>query len=220
MNPGGPAEYPASGPAIAIVALAAEARTLAGLRQAMEVHVCGPGPETAAAAAESCVARRPRLIVSWGVAGALVPELAPGYLLRPACVAHASSEQTFACARPDRHGYLLVSSGRPVASRQQRMELASRCGAVAVDMESASIAQVCHHNGIPFQCIRAIADGIDHRLPVWVSALMTAEGKVSPWRTLQGLLQDPLALPDLIRAGRGFRRALRSLERYAAHYQP
>ncbi|MCC5885344.1 MAG: hypothetical protein JJT88_02800 [Gammaproteobacteria bacterium] len=202
------------------MALAAEARTLASMRQRMEVRVCGPGPEAAAAATESCMARRPRLIVSWGVAGALDPQLSPGDLLRPATVASAGSEEGFHCLCPDSPAYRLVSVATPVGGRQERLDLARHSGAVAVDMESASIAAICHREGIPFLCIRAISDGIDHHLPAWVGALMTPDGQLAPWRTLAGVLRDPLALPDLIRAGLGFRRALRSLERYAAQFEP
>lgn len=220
MSRGGPAVEALSGPVFAIVALAAEARTLKGLRGNIEVRISGPGPAAAARATEAALVCRPRLIVSWGVAGALAPNLPPGTLLRPATVLASDDSRLFESAAANVTAGTLVSVAAPVRSRQERLALAKRAGAMAVDMESAAIAAVCQREGIPFQCIRAISDALDHQLPAWVAGLMTPDGRLAPWPALKGLLRDPLALPDLLRAGLGFRRALHSLERYAATFAP
>ena len=215
MSPGSPAEAAASGRVLAIVALAAEAKTLASQRNRMAIRVSGPGEAAAARATESNLHLRPRLVLSWGVAGALDPGLSPGDLLRPTTVLSSESGERFDSAVSGGAKTVLVSVRSPVGSPEQRLALARHTGAAAVDMESAAVAAICQREGIPFQCVRAISDSVDHRLPAWVGKLMTADGQLAPWRTLAELLRDPLALPDLLRAGAGFRLALRSLEHHA-----
>jgi adenosylhomocysteine nucleosidase len=54
----------------------------------------------------------------------------------------------------------LVASGDIFVSRREEVDrILSVCpGAIAVDMESAAIAHVCHVKSVPFVCIRVISD--------------------------------------------------------------
>ncbi len=54
----------------------------------------------------------------------------------------------------------LVASGDIFVSRREEVDrILSVCpGAIAVDMESAAIAHVCHAKSVPFVCIRVISD--------------------------------------------------------------
>lgn len=201
---------------LAIVALAAEARTLAGVGVPLEIRISGPGPAAAQRSALAAMVSAPPWILSWGVAGALDPRLRPGTIIRPAEVVAASGE-VFACSAAGLPAQRLASSPRPIRSRTARRDLAERSGAVAVDMESAAIAAVCRDAGIPFVCVRAIADGYDVELPAWIDTAMTATGALDPWPVVRRLLTEPSALSALLRAGLGFRRALASLARAARH---
>ena len=76
------------------------------------------------------------------------------------------------CAAPDRkrfalhsacvHMGLLVSGDRFVSALAEAAELhASLPQALAVDMESAAVAQVCHDYGLPFAAVRTVSDRAD-----------------------------------------------------------
>lgn len=60
------------------------------------------------------------------------------------------------------HQGLLVSGDRFVCSAQESLELqAALPSALAVDMESAAVAQVCYDYGLPFAAVRSISDRAD-----------------------------------------------------------
>ena len=74
-----------------VAALAAEGRALRGgesgrLLEKTLLQVSGVGAAAATRAAESLVRRGARALISWGVAGALDPALAPGAICLPAVV--------------------------------------------------------------------------------------------------------------------------------------
>ena len=64
-----------------------------------------------------------------------------------------------ACAPTAAHGGLIVSGEWFVDSKQKMRAILARFPkAVAVDMESCSIAQTCHVYGVPFVSFRIISD--------------------------------------------------------------
>lgn len=64
-----------------------------------------------------------------------------------------------ACAPTAAHGGLIVSGEWFVDSKQKMRAILARFpNAVAVDMESCSIAQTCHVYGVPFVSFRIISD--------------------------------------------------------------
>ena len=69
---------------------------------------------------------------------------------------------TFALSRPKLHHGLLVSGDRFVSTTAESQILQQNLpAALAVDMESAAFAQVCHDYGIPFAAVRTISDRAD-----------------------------------------------------------
>ena len=203
----------ATGAAIVIVALKAEARTLRRRRD-LHILVSGPGPDAAQRTVTTALRASPSAIISWGVAGALHPDLRPGTVLWPQRVV-TEDGRTFLAAAQRGSATCLVSVSAPVCTPEERQALAERFDASSVDMESATIAAACHAAGVPFLCVRAIADASDLRLPVWIAAAMGADGRAALTPVLRNLLRRPQDLPALLRAGLGFRRALAGLERSA-----
>jgi len=61
---------------------------------------------------------------------------------------------------------VIASGDEFVASSERRMEIASSFGAMASEMEGASIAQVAFQNGVPFLVLRIISDLADGSAPV------------------------------------------------------
>ncbi len=61
---------------------------------------------------------------------------------------------------------VIASGDEFVASSERRLEIASSFGAMASEMEGASIAQVAFQNNIPFLVLRIISDLADGSAPV------------------------------------------------------
>ena len=55
----------------------------------------------------------------------------------------------------------IASSDKFISSQEESKKIKESFNAIAVDMESASIAHVCFLNNIPFCALRAISDGTD-----------------------------------------------------------
>ena len=74
------------------------------------------------------------------------------------------------------------SSGKMAQLRRQLPEL--KC----VEMEGASVAQVCNHHSIPFACIRIISDKADHTAKIDFEAFIT---RIASYFT-RGIIRDLL----------------------------
>ncbi len=99
-----------------------------------------------------------------------------------------------------------------VASREEKREIARQFGAVAVDMESATIARRCHAAGISFAAVRAISDTVHDALSPRLTQLLSG-GEVSPWRVAWNCLRYPQLIPECIRLAKHTNLAARNLTR-------
>lgn len=187
----------------------------------MLFETTGPGPVAAAAGAERAVARGAVCLISWGTAGALQRGQA-GEIVLPDRVGRETG-QTFA-TEPKLVDALarafesvatilrgaLVSVPAPVTSVAGKRALADATGAIAVDMESAAIAEVASRSGLPVLVVRVVVDSAEKAVPA--AALSGIDGpRTRPGRVLAGLLKSPGATGDLIALGLAARRARRTL---------
>ena len=70
--------------------------------------------------------------------------------------------QDFGITRPQMHHGLIVSGDRFVSTRSESQHLQQALpDALAVEMEGAAVAQVCHDYGVPFAAMRTISDRAD-----------------------------------------------------------
>ncbi len=115
--------------------------------------VCGGiGSEAARWAAEAAIAQySPEVVISAGVAGALVPELKVGDANAP--VGNTVLGRTILASYPE------------VASVAQKQQLAKSYGAHAVDMEAAAVARAAQSHRLPFLAVKAISDDLNFELP-------------------------------------------------------
>ena len=140
-----------------------------GLEEVLVGHT-GVGP---AAAAENIAALlaydRPRLLISTGFAGGLDPRLATGDLLvatnfsAPALVAQS---RALLAGDPRAFFGALTSQPHTAETVAEKSTLAASTGALAVDMETASVAAACARAGVPLLAVRAISDSALEPLPV------------------------------------------------------
>ncbi len=151
----------------------------------------------------------PRLVISTGVAGGLSPELKAGDLViadpllietesggyeEAARIAPATIE--LARAALGRRGVNaaagpMLTARRVLSSAQAKGQAYARCGAIAVDMESAAIALEMAGCGAPFICIRAVIDEAGDEIP---GELAGQSGEVSPLKAAAYFVRNPAAL--------------------------
>lgn len=149
-------------------------------------------------------------LVSFGLAGALVPGLPPGALLTARRVVDADGTVLWEdepLRVPGALTAVVCDAGRIVDEPAERRELAERTGAVAVDTESAALAATGRLAG----AVRAVSDTPER--PVGRLARGAKPDGTTDWRVVAGaLLAEPAAT---IRTARAAGRALASL-RHAA----
>lgn len=181
----------------------------------------GAGPVAAAAGAERAVARGATCLVSWGTAGAL-GRGEPGDIVLAEWVLDDSLRaiatdvplslklaRVFNPIAPIHCGKL-ASAAAPVTSVAAKSTLAAASGAIAVDMESAAIADVALRSGLSVVVVRVIVDHSGRAVPAAAIAGMDGT-RTHPGRVLAGLLRSPLQTGNLIALGLAARRARRTL---------
>jgi adenosylhomocysteine nucleosidase len=143
----------------------------------------GPGTVRAAKAAHALIdAYRPRLVVSSGFAGGLDPRVNRYDLVAAdSLVNSAGSKITLDPAAlvpwltevPKLHRGQLLTLDRIVRLSDEKRRLGERHQALAVDMESFAVAEVCRERGVPVLVVRAISDAVDDELPADIGHLLS-----------------------------------------------
>jgi adenosylhomocysteine nucleosidase len=164
---------------------------------------------------------RPRVVLSAGFAGALQPGLAVGDIILATEVVDTESNcwpATWPAELPPgewqpplRRGRVLTAT-HLVGDPAEKRALGEKHEAVAVEMESATVARLCSKHAIPFGCVRAISDDWNTPLsPQLVSVL--AGGRVSYGRLLWHVLTSPRLTGELWRLARQTKVAAEQLGR-------
>jgi adenosylhomocysteine nucleosidase len=155
----------------------------------VSTHVTGVGRRRAGTAAERVLTGPlPRLVIAAGFCGALVAELQVGDVVT------------------DR----IITVDRLVADPAEKRRLAESHHAVAVDMESDTVAEVCRASGIPFLAVRAVSDAVDTTLSPQLVRLLSG-GHVSPLGAVAAVVRQPALFGEFLRLARDTRLAARNL---------
>lgn len=192
-----------------VVGMAAEAACLTVLGASVRVARSGARPRLARAGAQSLVEDGASALVSFGIAGALVPGLAPGTLVVPetVVVTGGGSSLTTDTGWRDRiamrlglpAGGCLLGSDTAVTSAKAKADLAAATGACAVDMESHIVGAVARDLGVPFLVLRAVADPADRSIPPPALAGLDENGETRPLAVALHMMIQPWTLPALLR---------------------
>lgn len=155
------------------------------------IAACGPGKVNAAICTQTMILRyAPDLIINTGTAGSLSTGLGVGDLAIASAVVQYDIDTTalgdprglvsgidmieFNCApfiienlveSVDRLNYevgIIATGDRFLGSIEEKQAILNHFDAIACEMESASIGQVCYMNRVPFGIIRSISDNADH----------------------------------------------------------
>lgn len=196
------------------------------LENNISLYVCGVGAERAGAAASEMIKAGMDILVSWGTAGAIAPDLVPGDLLVPESIV-AFDGHVYQTAKHWRSAitnklvdcpsdiYLgqLADSMRVLTTAEDKTGAANSFKtAIAVDMESAAIAEVAHRHEKPCIVIRVISDSSGMAIPDIALRISDVYGQVRFWNLLIQLLTHPLQIPRLIALARGYGKAARTMK--------
>nr|WP_249191758.1 phosphorylase [Burkholderia cenocepacia] len=164
-------------------------------------------------------------IVSFGTAGGLAPDLAPGALVIANAIDGpfgrvetdagwstrlvAALHDTPVWARVTRG--TIAAVGAPVVSEQDKASLHHAKGALAVDMESHIAAAFAAARGVPFAVCRAIVDPAWRTLPSAATAGLRDDGSTAILPILRELLKQPSQLGPLLQVASDARAARTTL---------
>ena len=174
-----------------------------------------------AAELENEVTRGARAILSFGIAGALAPDLETGDcvvargVIEPGC--HWRCDEAWTTRLRERLPTSrfgdVAACDRPLASVAQKRALFAETHALAVDTESHVAASVAVARGLPFAVVRVIADTATRALPAAASVALEAGGRVDLPAVLRSIVAAPSQLPLLARTARDARTAFAALRR-------
>ncbi len=106
-----------------------------------------------------------------------------------------------------------VSTSNVAASPEEKADLAAKYGVVAVDMETAKVAEWAHGRGIPMLSIRAISDGSADSIPPEIGTIFDPNGKLRPAKALSLFATKPGLMLELLRLKKKFDSSIGTLEK-------
>jgi adenosylhomocysteine nucleosidase len=187
------------------------------------ISLAGTGSKNAKHAAEQLLSSGAKKIISWGCAGALAPHLKSGDLIIPKFIqtqqnTKLSTDITLrkciisTLANQQYFEGTLLESISIISSAQNKSALFELSSAIAVDMESSAIAQVCQEKNIPFIAIRTIVDPANFTLPTAISHSIDPKGNVNLTKLIFYVFHHPSELPRLIQLSYHFKIANKKLK--------
>lgn len=195
-----------------------------------DIFLClsGMGYESAQRSTKQLLELNVDALISWGLAGSIDMSLKPGDLLL------AGSVITNDRSWPTNLNWLSkiqMQSAQPLinsirgdiasvsdicASILDKKNLSLKSGAIAVDMESAAIAELANTNNLDFLIIRAIADDADTSIPEAVLKHTNNLGQPEPLAFLFSCLKKPGQIKELLKLAKCYKQALNTLNLIAA----
>jgi adenosylhomocysteine nucleosidase len=218
-----------------VTGLASEAAVLAGILdgEALPVQVVCAGASNARAATLSrdLVAQGCNALMSFGIAGAVSPDLDSGALVIPDDVlvddvdAEGNIRDICPCDRRWLEGLhaalaeaqlaycggMLIGSQRLWRDAKDKDAIFEITEAVAIDMESGAVAAVADDAGLPFLAVRAVADRARDTLPSLVESAVQPDGRPAVGRAIAHLVRHPSEIPATLRLARQTELALARL---------
>ncbi len=197
-----------------IVGLASEANSLtkAGTIESRNVVVSGANPERAENGARGLIREGCEALVSLGLGGGLDDRLRPGDAVVASAIAHPDGLVTEtlrdwrqsilallgSVEGPVRDG-VIAGSDVAVPGIDQKAALASKAGALVVDMESHRVARAAEASGVPMMAVRIVADPADRHVPDWVMGAIDEQGGVRGWMIVANLMLRPWQIGGLLK---------------------
>jgi len=169
----------------------------------------GAGRQLAADATHALLdAYRPRWVVSSGFAGALDASLRRGDMLLGDSLIDAEGRMWTAdpaLLSPWLAAGLGVRAGRLLTFDQvvrlpaEKASLGEKFAALAIDMESLAVADVCETRGVPFAAVRVVNDAVADELPPDVERLLRQTSNAARFGAALGtVFRRPSSVKELL----------------------
>ena len=169
------------------------------------------GQRSAAALKRMIESNRPEIIVSAGFSGALQPGLEVGTIVIGETFSDPQivrSLRTF----PDYQIGRIITVPEILESSDAKTSAGAMSGALAGDLESEHLYQVCCEASIPMLSVRTISDTAEQDLPLPGSVLINPEtGRSDPTAIFQYLFRNPAKAAQFAKLVRDARSAQQSL---------
>lgn len=163
----------------------------------------------------AAAARHASGIISFGMAGALAPDLRLGdWVIGSRVGAHECDQPWLdALSRrlPDARIGPIHADGKLIADPAEKANLHCASGSLAADMESHVVARVAAEAGLPFAVLRCVSDEAAAALPPAIAVAMKPDGGLALGAVLGSILRQPGQLPHLLHTVAGFNRAYGAL---------
>jgi adenosylhomocysteine nucleosidase len=170
----------------------------------------GAGREAAARATEALISgHQPQWVVSAGLAGGLSKDVPRGDFLMANHVADVEGnsmaidfhiDADVLAGLPHLHVGRLLTVDAIVRTPEEKRSLATKHNAVAVDMETTAVADVCRHQHVRFLSVRIISDGTDDQLPKEVEHLLRQKTTASRLGAAAGaMFRRPSSVKDMLK---------------------
>jgi adenosylhomocysteine nucleosidase len=167
------------------------------------VFLSGPGRMSAAKAAETLIdGHQPKLVLSAGFAGGLSPQLKRHEIVLANEVMLESGECIALSPLPKEEETTiagkLLTADRVIRLADEKKMLFEQTGAIAVDMETFAVAEVCRRRNVPFLAVRIIHDPADETLPPDIEKLLNQKTAAARFGAAAGALwKRPSSIKDL-----------------------
>jgi adenosylhomocysteine nucleosidase len=153
----------------------------------------------------------PQVLISAGLAGALIRSMKVGTVVLPNVIVDAASGTEYRCSLGgDAIGGGVLVSNFEIAGKESKPELVECFHALVVDMEAAGVARVAMENDLGFRCVKAISDEFDFEMPP-LNRFVDREGKLETTKLVRWMSVRPQYWAAMIALGRNSRKAIRAL---------
>lgn len=169
----------------------------------------GVGQKRSARATEALLeGHKPDWVLAAGFAGATAPSLAIADIVMADRVIGADGKRLEMGVRiprseidktPGVHVGAILTVDRLVRTAKEKRALYEETGAMAVDMETAAVARVCHERKVRCLAIRVISDTADHDLPPEAESVLGSSRFYRVGAAVGALWRRPQSYKDLWR---------------------
>ncbi len=174
--------------------------------------ISGMGIKRAEATARAVVKKyQPEILISAGLAGALMRTLKVGNVVVPNVIVDAASGIEYRCSVGGEviGGGVLVSTFE-IVEKKSKAELVECFHALVVDMEAAGVAKVAQEFNLGFRCVKAISDEFDFPLPP-LNRFVDADGAFQTGNFVRWLSVRPWQWMNVLMLGRNSNLAAQAL---------
>jgi adenosylhomocysteine nucleosidase len=194
---------------------AAPFRRVAHELKSVRIRITGIGRRRTRAVLEKILSEKnqPSCVIASGFCGALHPGLKVGDVVIASEVVDQSGHVwpvTGNFQHEEKSKRRLLTINHLIANATEKKQLGEAHKADVVDMESATVAEICATRGLPFLVVRAVSDAVDTELSPQLVRLLSG-GNVSVWRALRALVGKPSLLGEFRRLAKDTRLAARKL---------